>query len=87
VYHSGIFVAGALYLPSRWWLFLFIGGAIQASRDATRGDLFMFVLFAVVVSIIAQAGSYLCYVESTRLDNYYTDCRMAGAVFITFPNA
>ena len=57
-------VAGALYFTTPLVVErrLSIGDAIQASRDATRGDLFMFVLFALVVSIIAQAGSYLCYV-------------------------
>jgi len=57
-------VAGALYFATPLVVErrLSIGDAIQASRDATRGDLFMFVLFALVVSIIAQAGSYLCYV-------------------------
>lgn len=57
-------VAGALYftLPLVVERRLSVGEAIQTSRDATRGDLFMFVLFALVVSIIAQAGSYLCYV-------------------------
>jgi uncharacterized membrane protein/ribosomal protein L40E len=57
-------VAGALYftLPLVIERRLSVGDAIQASRDATRGDLFMFVLFALVVSIIAQSGTYLCYV-------------------------
>lgn len=57
-------VLGALYftLPLVVERRLSIGDAIQKSRDATRGDLLMFVLFALVVSIIAQAGSYLCYV-------------------------
>jgi len=57
-------VAGALYftLPLVVERRLSVGEAIQTSRDATRGDLFMFVLFAFVVSLIAQAGSYLCYV-------------------------
>jgi hypothetical protein len=57
-------VLGALYftLPLVVERRLSIGDAIQRSRDATRGDLLMFVLFAFVVSIIAQAGSYLCYV-------------------------
>ncbi len=57
-------VAGALYftLPLIVERRLSIGEAIQASRDATRGDLFKFVLFAFVVSLIAQSGSYLCYV-------------------------
>ena len=57
-------VAGALYFtfPLVVERRMSAGEAIQASRDATRGDLFMFVLFAFVVSLIAQAGSYLCYV-------------------------
>jgi len=57
-------VAGALYftLPLVVERRLSVGEAIQASRDATRGDLFKFVLFAFVVSLIAQSGSYLCYV-------------------------
>ena len=57
-------VAGALYFTTPLVVErrLSIGDAIQASRDATRGDLFMFVLFAFVVSLIAQAGSYVCYV-------------------------
>ena len=57
-------VAGALYftLPLVIERRLSAGEAIQASRDATRGDLFMFVLFFLVVSLIAQAGSYACYV-------------------------
>ena len=57
-------VAGALYftLPLVIERRLSVGEAIQTSRDATRGDLFKFVLFAIVVSLIAQAGSYLCYV-------------------------
>ena len=56
------FVAGALYftIPLVVERRMSVGEALQASRDATRGDLFMFVLFAFVVSIIAQAGSYLC---------------------------
>lgn len=60
----GFIVAGALYfaLPLVVERRLSPGEAIQTSRDATRGDLFMFVLFALVVSLIAQAGSYLCYV-------------------------
>ena len=57
-------VAGALYftLPLVVERGLSVGEAIQMSRDTTRGDLFKFVLFALVVSLIAQAGSYLCYV-------------------------
>lgn len=57
-------LAGALYFtfPLVVERRLSAGEAIQTSRDATRGDLFMFVLFALVVSLIAQAGSYLCYV-------------------------
>jgi hypothetical protein len=57
-------VAGALYftLPLVVERRLSAAEAIQASRDATRGDLLMFVLFMVVVSLIAQAGSYICYV-------------------------
>ena len=57
-------VAGALYFTLSLVVErrLSVGEAIQTSRDATRGDLFMFVLFALVVSLIAQAGSYLCYV-------------------------
>jgi uncharacterized membrane protein len=57
-------VAGALYftVPLVVERRLSVGDAIQASRDATRGDLFKFVLFAFVVSLIAQSGSYLCYV-------------------------
>jgi uncharacterized membrane protein len=57
-------VVGALYftVPLVVERRMSIADAIQASRNATRGDLFMFVLFAIVVSIIAQAGSYLCYV-------------------------
>jgi hypothetical protein len=57
-------VAGALYFtfPLVVERRMSAGEAIQASRDATRGDLFMFVLFAFVVSLIAQAGSYFCYV-------------------------
>ena len=57
-------VAGALYftLPLVVERGLGVGEAIQRSRDATRGDLFMFVLFTLVVLLLAQAGSYLCYV-------------------------
>jgi hypothetical protein len=57
-------VAGALYftVPLVVERRMRVMDAIQASRDITRGDLFMFVLFAFVVSLIAQAGSYLCYV-------------------------
>jgi len=57
-------VAGALYftIPLIVERRMRVTDAIQASRDATRGDLFMFVLFAFLVSLIAQAGSYLCYV-------------------------
>jgi len=60
----GFIVGGALYftLPLIVERRLSVGEAIQASRDATRGELFMFVLFALVVSLIAQAGTYLCYV-------------------------
>jgi ribosomal protein L40E len=60
----GFIVAGALYftIPLVVERRLSITEAIQASRDATRGDLFKFVLFAVVVSLIAQAGAYACYV-------------------------
>ena len=60
----GFIVAGALYftLPLVIERRLGVIEAIQTSRDATRGDLFMFVLFALVASLIAQAGSYLCYV-------------------------
>lgn len=57
-------VAGALYftIPLIVDRRMMVMDAIRASRDATRGDLFMFVLFAFVASLIAQAGSYLCYV-------------------------
>lgn len=57
-------VAGALYftLPLVVERGLGVGEAIQKSRDATRGDLFMFVVFTLVVLLLAQAGSYLCYV-------------------------
>jgi len=60
----GLIVAGALYftIPLIVERRLSITEAIQASRDATRGDLFKFVLFALVVSLIAQAGAYACYV-------------------------
>ena len=84
------FVAGALYftLPLVVERRLSVGDAIQTSRDATRGDLFMFVLFALVISIIAQAGSYLCYVgmlitwplQYTTAAIAYRDCfGVAGA--------
>ena len=55
-------VAGALYftIPLVVERRMRVMDAIQASRDVTRGDLFMFVLFAFIVSLIAQAGSYLC---------------------------
>ena len=58
----GFIVIGALYftIPLVVERRMSVADAIQASRNATRGDLFMFVLFALVVSIIAQAGSYLC---------------------------
>jgi len=36
--------------------------AMQASREATSGDLWMFVLFAFLVGLIHQAGAYLCYI-------------------------
>lgn len=86
----GFIVMGALYfaLPLVVEGRLSIGDAIQKSRDATRGDLFMFVLFAFVVSIIAQAGSYLCYVgllvtlplQYTIAAVAYRDCfAVAGA--------
>jgi uncharacterized membrane protein len=57
-------VAGALYftVPLVVERRMSVSEAIQASREATRGDLFMFILFAFIVSLIAQAGSYLCYV-------------------------
>jgi len=57
-------VAGALFftIPLVVERRMSVRDAIQASRDVTRGDLFMFVLFAFIVSLIAQAGSYLCYV-------------------------
>src|SRR5215831_10325568 len=57
-------VAGALYftVPLVVERRMRVMDAIQVSRDITRGDLFMFVLFAFIVSLIAQAGSYLCYV-------------------------
>jgi len=60
----GFIVAGALFftIPLVVERRLSISEAIQASRDATRGDLFKFVLFAFVVSLIAQAGAYACYV-------------------------
>lgn len=57
-------VGGALFftLPLVVERRLSVGDAIQTSREATRGDLFMFVLFALIVTLIAQAGSYLCYI-------------------------
>jgi uncharacterized membrane protein len=57
-------VAGALYftIPLVVERRMRVMDAIQVSRDATRGDLFMFVLFAFIVSLIAQAGWYLCSV-------------------------
>jgi len=57
-------VAGALYftVPLIVERRMSVSEAIQASRDATRGDLFMFILFAFVASLISQAGAYLCYV-------------------------
>lgn len=73
-------VAGALYftLPLVVERRLSVGEALQTSRDATRGDLFMFVLFALVVSIIAQAGSYLCYVGMlVTWPLQYTICAIA----------
>ena len=83
-------VAGALYftVPLVVERRMGVGEAIQASRDATRGDLFMFILFAFVVSLIAQAGSYLCYVgllvtwplQYTIIAVAYRDCfGVAGA--------
>jgi hypothetical protein len=60
----GFIVMGALYftLPLIVERKMGPAEAMQASRDATRGDLFMFILFALVVAFLAQAGSYLCYV-------------------------
>ena len=76
----GFIVMGALYfaLPLVIERRLSVGDAIQKSRDVTRGDLFMFVLFAFVVSIIAQAGSYLCYVGMlVTWPLQYTICAVA----------
>jgi zinc ribbon protein len=39
-----------------------IADAIRASRELTQRRLWMFVLFAFLVQVIASAGSYLCYV-------------------------
>jgi hypothetical protein len=39
-----------------------IGEAMRASMEATKGNLFMFILFFLLVQLIASAGSYLCYV-------------------------
>jgi hypothetical protein len=36
--------------------------AMKASYEKTKGNLVMFTLFALVVGLIAQAGSYACYV-------------------------
>lgn len=36
--------------------------AMRASREVTGRSLVMFTLFAIVVSLIASAGSYACYV-------------------------
>ena len=41
---------------------LSIADAIRASRELTQRRLWMFVLFAFLVQLIASAGSYLCYV-------------------------
>jgi ribosomal protein L40E len=57
-------VAGAFYftIPLIIERDLGVTDAMRVSRDATRGDLLMFVLFAFLVALIAQAGSYVCYV-------------------------
>jgi membrane-anchored glycerophosphoryl diester phosphodiesterase (GDPDase) len=39
-----------------------IADAIRASRELTQRRLWMFVLFAILVQLIASAGSYVCYV-------------------------
>jgi hypothetical protein len=39
-----------------------VGNAMNASFNATKGHWFVYTLFAVVVYLIAQAGSFLCYV-------------------------
>jgi uncharacterized membrane protein len=36
--------------------------AMKASREVTRGNLLMFILFAFVLQLIVSAGSYACYV-------------------------
>jgi uncharacterized membrane protein len=41
---------------------LSIGNAMNASFNATKGHWFVYTLFAVVVSLIGQAGAFLCYV-------------------------
>jgi hypothetical protein len=57
-------VAGALYftIPLIVERDMGVIDAMSTSRDATRGDLLMFVLFAFLVALIAQAGGYACYV-------------------------
>jgi hypothetical protein len=60
----GLIVMGAMYFAIPLVVHGGYGSteAMRLSREATRGDLFMFVLFALVVSLIAQAGAYACYV-------------------------
>ena len=39
-----------------------IGEAISASYDATKSNWFMFVLFVLVLGILASLGAFACYV-------------------------
>jgi uncharacterized membrane protein len=41
---------------------LTIADAIRASRELTQRRLWMFILFAFLVQLIASVGSYICYV-------------------------
>jgi hypothetical protein len=60
----GFIVAGMLFftIPLIIDRNLSIADAIRASRELTQRNLFMFILFAFLVSLIASVGAYLCYV-------------------------
>jgi uncharacterized membrane protein len=60
----GFIVAGALFFTIPLIVERRLGAveAMKASYERTKKNLLMFTLFAFVVQLIAQAGSYACYV-------------------------
>src|SRR5262249_17833366 len=60
----GLIISGLLYFTTPLIIQARLGvfDAMRESKEVVQKNLLMFMLFAFVVSLIAQSGQYLCYV-------------------------